>query len=140
VSNGVRILIAEDDKDLGPMMVEDLKDAGFSTVDLCENGQDAFNKSVQGANEDTAYDLIISDWDMPVMNGLALLEKVRRNSKTADTPFVLITGVGTQETVRMASRHGVSAIILKPFEKEALIEKAKILTESGRSAASASSS
>lgn len=120
-----RILIVEDEQEIKDLLAENLKEAGFENVFTAGQGQEAFNLCVTQLQDSQAFDLIISDWDMPVMNGIQFLEKIRKHPEMSETVFILITGVGTAETVKMASRHGVSSIILKPFQKETILEKVR---------------
>lgn len=121
------ILVVEDENELASIIKENLTQEGFTDCEIANNGQDAYNACIKRLNDKKPFQLIISDWDMPVMNGIQLLEKIRKNALMEDIPFVLITGVGSAETVRMASRLGVSAIILKPFDRKVLVEKVQNL-------------
>lgn len=121
------ILIVEDENELANIIKENLTQEGFTDCEIANNGQDAYNACIKRLNDKKPFHLIISDWDMPVMNGIQLLEKVRKNTLMEEIPFILITGVGSAETVRMASRLGVSAIILKPFDRKVLVEKVQNL-------------
>lgn len=128
------VLIVEDETELGDLLKEHLSAEGFVHVNVAKNGQEAYNELLKKQKEDHPYSLIISDWDMPVMNGLQLLEKVRKNENLAETPFILITGVGTAETVQMASRYGVSGILLKPFDQDIFVRKVKSLVPTSQAA------
>lgn len=130
------ILIVEDENELAKIIQENLNQEGYSDCEVANNGQEAYNACIKRLNNKKPFHLIISDWDMPVMNGIQLLEKIRKNTLMEETPFVLITGVGSAETVRMASRLGVSAIILKPFDRKVLAEKVQNLLGSPESKAS----
>lgn len=121
------ILIVDDENELASLIKEDLEASGYTNIDTASNGQEAFNKCVSKISSSDPYKLIVSDWDMPVMNGIQFLEKVRRNTHLSEIPFILITGVGTAEAIKMASRHGVSAILLKPFDKGVLLDKIKTI-------------
>jgi len=132
------ILIVEDEQELLLIMKSSLEAAGFPQVETAANGQEAYNLCVKRSGADGPFSLVISDWDMPIMNGIQLLKKIRDNPRLSELPFILITGVGTMETVKMASQCGASAILLKPFANEVLVEKVKSLLGAGSSAASAS--
>ncbi|MDG1753058.1 MAG: response regulator [Thalassotalea sp.] len=68
-------------------------------------------------------DLIISDWDMPKMNGLGLLQTIRKNSDYAKTPFLMLTANVNPHDVKQAILSGVSEYLLKPFTSNTLKEK-----------------
>ena len=80
------------------------------------NGRQAQNKLADGG-----YDLVLCDWEMPEMGGDELLEWMRANDATRDTPFVMITSRGEKEHVVKAVELGVSNYIVKPFTTEKLV-------------------
>ena len=66
------------------------------------------------------FDLIVSDWNMPLMDGVELLRRVRRHPPTARTPFILMTASLTEYAWRGAIEHGATEFLLKPFALDAL--------------------
>lgn len=82
----MRILIAEDEKDLNRILVSRLEAEHYS-VDACFNGQEALEYL-----ESAEYDAAVLDIMMPVMDGLSVLRKLR--SKNISTPVLLLTGKG----------------------------------------------
>ena len=68
-------------------------------------------------------DLIISDWNMPKMNGLELLKAVRTEAGISNTPFIMITAEAEKENIVQAVQCGVSNFIVKPFTAEVLRQK-----------------
>lgn len=69
------------------------------------------------------FDLIISDWNMPNMTGLELLNYVRTEKQLKNIPFLMITAEAQRENIIEAAKAGVSQYIVKPFTEEALQEK-----------------
>ena len=67
--------------------------------------------------------LILSDWNMPVMNGLDLLKAVRSDAKLKDVPFIMITAEGQKPNIMEAVDAGVNNYIVKPFNAEIIKEK-----------------
>ncbi len=125
------ILLADDDDSLRRVLEFQLSDAGFRVL-TAENGSQALE--LFAANE---VDCVITDWRMPEMNGLELLERV--NAIRSDIPIIVITAFSEVETAVSAMRHGAFDFITKPFNREAIlltIEKAlkfnEILTENRR--------
>jgi two-component system chemotaxis response regulator CheY len=95
-----------------------LEQLGIRNVYESENGKDALNKaSVQ------PLDLIISDYNMPEMDGLALLRAVRGHPAVRKLPFILLTGRGDRELVVKAAQAGVNNYLVKPFTQVTLREK-----------------
>ncbi|GBC60051.1 response regulator [Desulfonema ishimotonii] len=74
-------------------------------------------------------DLIICDWNMPNMTGIALLKKVRGDKRFSDLPFVMVTAEGKKENVIEATRAGVTGFIIKPFTAKDLGKKLKIILQ-----------
>ncbi len=68
-------------------------------------------------------DLIVSDWNMPKMNGLELLKAVRSDQDLKDIPFIMITAEVEKENVLEAIKAGVSGYITKPFTLETVRKK-----------------
>ena len=76
-------------------------------------------------------DLIICDWNMPNMTGIALLKKIRADRRFADLPFVMVTAEGKKENVIEATKEGVTGFIIKPFTAKDLGKKLKLILEDG---------
>lgn len=85
------------------------------TTSEASNGKEGLERL---AEED--FDLIMTDWNMPIMNGLEFVTALRRD---LDTPILMITTVGMREDVMAAVQAGVNAYILKPLDPKDLIEK-----------------
>jgi len=69
------------------------------------------------------YRAVLSDWNMPNMDGLALLEAVRRDAALRELPFLMTSIDGSPERADLARRVGVSAFLLKPFDATTLRPK-----------------
>jgi chemotaxis signal transduction protein/CheY-like chemotaxis protein len=141
VNKSIKILLVEDAGVMRKMEIKTLNSLDFNNVKEAENGKDA----IEYLQNDPAVELIISDWNMPVMDGFELLKWVRSNEKTKNIPFLMATGRGEKKEVEKASEAGVSSFISKPFNKEELqdkineafgekseIEEAKPLTQESR--------
>lgn len=87
-------------------------------IDEAANGREAYQLM-----EDKHYDLILCDWEMPVMKGDELLELVRKHPKLKDTPVIMITAKSEKDDVITAIHLGVNGYIVKPFTIEALLQK-----------------
>ena len=91
---------------------------GPAQVTQAANGQEALYHFL-----DQAFDLIITDWNMPDMDGLTLVTRVRAHPTNASVPIIMITARATQEDVVKAMAAGVSAYIAKPFNRNELTDK-----------------
>ncbi|MCL4322280.1 MAG: chemotaxis response regulator CheY [Deltaproteobacteria bacterium] len=114
----MKILVVDDFSTMRRIIKNILKQIGFVNVDEAENGQVALSKIADGN-----YDFVISDWNMPEMNGIELLKSVRANETTKDLPFLMVTAEAKKENVVEAVKAGVNNYIVKPFTAETLQEK-----------------
>ncbi|MDA8053112.1 MAG: chemotaxis response regulator CheY [Deltaproteobacteria bacterium] len=114
----MKILVVDDFSTMRRIIKNILKQIGFANVDEAENGQVALSKIADGN-----YDFVISDWNMPEINGIELLKSVRANETTKDLPFLMVTAEAKKENVVEAVKAGVNNYIVKPFTAETLQEK-----------------
>lgn len=107
-----RILIVEDEPDITSFLERGLAQHGFSTVS-CENGALAL-QMLEDSHADNEIHLIVSDIQMPIMDGIALALNVARDMP--HIPFVLMTGYAHQRERAIGLESLVVGIIEKPFE------------------------
>lgn len=93
-------------------------DEGFRLIYDANEGKKAL--SLMRKNN---FELIICDWSMPGMNGLQLLQEVRRRDETRAIPFLMVTGESDIDKVNAAIKCGVSDFIIKPFSHSILLKK-----------------
>lgn len=109
----MNVLIVDDSRAMRMIVGRTLKQAGFSGLNIteAENGLEAFEKIQQ-----EVPDVVLSDWNMPTMTGIELLQKlVDSNIKV---PFGFVTSESSADTHRQASELGSSFFITKPFTPE----------------------
>jgi len=111
VFNGLRVLVVDDSASMLHVLKEYLGRMGMGSVTAAKNGEEAWGL-IQGEGK---FDLIISDWKMPRLSGIELLDKVRKESGTPDVPFVLVTSEAKTDSILMAGKHSATAYIIKPF-------------------------
>ena len=125
-----KILVAEDQAFMRLGMVKLLIDIGFEEINVvaCENGKVAYDILKSGIDE---FDIVISDWNMPKMNGFELLKAIRAaRGYFKNIPFILVTTVSEKEKVVEALNYNVAAYLLKPVQPPKLQESIKrIFTE-----------
>ena len=83
---------------------------GAQHVEQASNGVEALKLLRHGG-----IDVVLSDWNMPVMSGIELLQKMRADPVLAKTPFVLVTAESNRDQIRKAIEAGVNGILVKPF-------------------------
>ncbi len=114
----LQVLLVEDDAFAQRLAVSVLKQLGITKLVVVKDGQAAID---QLNHEDTRYDLIISDWNMPNVTGLDLLKHVRKTWE--NMPFLMLTGNANEDFVRIAQANKVDAYIIKPFSPAQLKQK-----------------
>ena len=114
------ILFVEDSPTMRRIIVNSLKQLGEAEIIEAENGVDALEK-VDGKS----IDLVVTDWNMPEMNGAELVKVLRGMPEYAEVPIVMITTRGMQDDVMTAMKLGVNGYIIKPFTPDVLKEKLK---------------
>jgi two-component system chemotaxis response regulator CheY len=95
-----------------------LKELGFSNVDEAEDGAIALQKLQNGG-----FEFVVTDWNMPNMDGLHLLQAIRSAPNLKHLPVMMITAEAKKETIIAAAQAGASGYIVKPFTAATLAEK-----------------
>lgn len=113
-------LVVDDHEPMRKSVMHALKETGYIDVVLATDGIQA-RKLLQ----QTPVDAIISDWNMPNMNGLQLLKSLRADEQYKNVPFMLVTGEASREKVLEAIGAKVSEMLLKPFTAHTLVEKSQ---------------
>lgn len=123
--SNIRFLVVDDFSTMRRIVRNLLKEIGHSNVDEAEDGQAALTKLKAGA-----FDFVVSDINMPNMNGFELLRQIREDAKLKVLPVLLVTAEAKREDIIMAAQIGASGYIVKPFTKATLEEKlGKILAK-----------
>ncbi|MFA7418787.1 MAG: chemotaxis protein CheW [Melioribacteraceae bacterium] len=121
LSSSIKILLVEDANAMRMMEIKTLNSLDFKNVLEANSGLSA----IKILEKDPDVALIISDWNMPEMDGFELLKWVRTNEATKTVPFLMATGRGEKKEVEKALEAGVSAFISKPFNNVELLDKIK---------------
>lgn len=114
----LRFLVVDDFATMRRIVRNLLKDLGFNNVEEAEDGQDALNKMKQ-----TDFDFVISDWNMPNIDGLQLLNEIRNTPAWASLPVLMVTAEAKKENIIAAAQAGASGYVVKPFTAAILEEK-----------------
>ncbi len=114
----IKFLVVDDSLTMRRIVVNALKAIGYDSFIEAADGKEAFSKlQSEGA------DFVISDWNMPEMNGLDLVKSIRSSSTLGDTPVLMVTTRGNKDDVIEAMQARVNNYIVKPFTPQALKEK-----------------
>lgn len=113
----MKCLVVDDSATMRRIVVNTLKTIGYADIVEAGDGKEALEKC------DGSVELVITDWNMPVMGGLELVKSLRANTQTAKTPILMVTTRSVKEDILQAVEAGVSSYILKPFTPQVLKEK-----------------
>lgn len=115
----MKLLVVDDSSTMRRIIKNTLGRLGHKEVLEAEDGKIAWDLMVANAD----IDVLITDWNMPNMNGLELVQKVRAQEKYADLPIIMVTTEGGKAEVITALKAGVNNYIVKPFTPQVLKEK-----------------
>jgi len=115
----LKLLVVDDSSTMRRIIKNTLSRLGYEDVLEGEDGLQGWG--VLDANADIG--MLITDWNMPEMNGLELVKKVRADSRFSDLPIIMVTTEGGKAEVITALKAGVNNYIVKPFTPQVLKEK-----------------
>jgi two-component system, chemotaxis family, chemotaxis protein CheY len=115
---GKKTLVVDESKVMGQIIINSLKELGFSYPSEAENGAAGLKKIGE-----ELVDLIVSCWNMSNMTGLEFLKAVRANTDLKGTTFIMVTSEANKEKIMEAVQAGVNQYIVKPFNAIQLEEK-----------------
>lgn len=119
----MKFLVVDDFSTMRRIIRNLLKELGYSNVDEAEDGSVALAKLKR-----ESFDFVVSDWNMPVMDGLQLLQSIRAEPSLSKLPVLMVTAEAKKENILAAAQAGASGYIVKPFTAATLDEKiSKIL-------------
>lgn len=123
----MKFLIVDDFSTMRRIIRNLLKEAGFQNADEAEDGAVALQKLKAGN-----FDFVVSDINMPNLNGFELLQAIRADAGLKHLPVLMVTAEARKEDIMLAAQSGASGYIVKPFTKATLEEKVlKILDRMG---------
>ena len=126
----LKFLVVDDFSTMRRIVRNLLKELGYTNVDEAEDGAIALQKLNSGS-----FDFVVTDWNMPNMDGLTLLQSIRRTPELKHLPVLMITAEAKKENIIAAAQAGASGYVVKPFTAVTLAEKLqKIFEKMGRTA------
>jgi two-component system chemotaxis response regulator CheY len=118
MNTDIKILIVDDQPSIHKLLRRILKQLGFNIIVEAYDGESAWD-----ILESQRIDLIIADWNMPKMNGLELLMKIRSSKTHKSIPFLMLTGNSKKEQIIEAMNAGATGYAIKPFTAEVISNK-----------------
>jgi len=114
----IKILVVDDFSTMRRIVKNVLKQIGFENIEEAEDGSQALAKLKTGG-----FSFMVSDWNMPNMDGLELLKSVRKDPALKDLPILMVTAEAEKDKVVTAIQAGVNNYVVKPFTAEVFKEK-----------------
>jgi two-component system chemotaxis response regulator CheY len=114
----MRFLVVDDFSTMRRIVRNLLKELGFANVDEAEDGAIALQKLKAGG-----FDFVVSDWNMPNMDGLTLLQSIRADESLKKLPVLMVTAEAKKENIVAAAAAGANGYVVKPFTAATLDEK-----------------
>jgi two-component system chemotaxis response regulator CheY len=118
----MRALVVDDSRPIRRIEGDILKELGFETRDAC-HGKDALEK----LQDEPRPDVVLVDWNMPEMNGLEFIKTVRQDARYSGMVILMVTTETETDQMLRALTAGADEYLMKPFAKDGLIEKLRIL-------------
>jgi two-component system chemotaxis response regulator CheY len=114
----LRFLVVDDFSTMRRIVKNLLKELGYANVDEAEDGVQALAKL-----RSEPFDFVVSDWNMPNMDGLTMLQNIRADAALAKLPVLMVTAEAKKENIIAAAQAGANGYVVKPFTAATLDEK-----------------
>ncbi|MFT5879617.1 MAG: two-component system chemotaxis response regulator CheY [Moritella sp.] len=120
----IKILIVDDFSTMRRIIKNLLRDLGFNNTFEADDGNTALPMLKNGD-----YDFVVTDWNMPGMQGIDLLKEIRKDQTLCHIPVLMVTAEAKREQIIEAAQSGVNGYIIKPFTAATLKEKLEKIFE-----------
>ena len=124
MDKNMKILVVDDFSTMRRIIKNLLRDLGFTNTQEADDGNTAL-PMLQAGN----FDFLVTDWNMPGMQGIDLLKAVRADAKLKTMPVLMVTAESKREQIIEAAQAGVNGYIVKPFTAATLNEKLQKIFE-----------
>ncbi|GEA11721.1 chemotaxis response regulator CheY [Alteromonas sp. KUL49] len=118
MDKSMKILVVDDFSTMRRIIKNLLKDLGFANIQEADDGNTALPMLQQGD-----FDFVVTDWNMPGMQGIDLLRHIRADDKLKHLPVLMVTAEAKKEQIVAAAQAGVNGYVVKPFTAATLKEK-----------------
>jgi two-component system, chemotaxis family, chemotaxis protein CheY len=130
-SKNLKFLVVDDFPTMRRIVMSLLKELGYTNLSEAENGAEGLAKL-----RSSHFDFVVSDWNMPVMDGLTMLQHIRDDATLKHLPVLMVTAEAKKENIIAAAQAGASGYVVKPFTAATLQDKlAKIFEKLNQVAA-----
>ena len=114
----MKVLVVDDFSTMRRIVKNLLRDLGFTNIQEADDGSTALPMLKDGE-----FDFVVTDWNMPGMQGIDLLKAIRADASLAHIPVLMVTAEAKKEQIVMAAQAGVNGYIVKPFTAATLKTK-----------------
>ncbi|MDR5810573.1 chemotaxis response regulator CheY [Caballeronia sp. LZ019] len=118
MDKNMKILVVNDFPTMRRIVRNLLKELGYSNVDEAEDGAAGLARLRGGG-----FDFVISDWNMPNLDGLSMLQQIRADAALSHLPVLMVTAESKKENIIAAAQAGANGYVVKPFTAATLDEK-----------------
>ena len=118
LDKNMKVLVVDDFSTMRRIVKNLLRDLGFTNISEADDGSTALPMLKEGS-----FDFVVTDWNMPGMQGIDLLKAIRADASLSHIPVLLITAEAKKEQIVMAAQAGVNGYIVKPFTAATLKTK-----------------
>ena len=118
MDKSMKILVVDDFSTMRRIIKNLLKDLGFSNIQEADDGSTALPMLQQGD-----FDFVVTDWNMPGMQGIDLLKNIRADDSLKHLPVLMVTAEAKKEQIIAAAQAGVNGYVVNPFTAATLKEK-----------------
>lgn len=124
MNKDMKILVVDDFSTMRRIIKNLLRDLGFNNTEEADDGNTALPLLKSGK-----FDFLVTDWNMPGMQGIDLLKEVRKDPELASLPVMMVTAESKKDQIVEAAQAGVNGYIVKPFTAQTLKEKIEKIFE-----------
>ncbi|PKG39865.1 chemotaxis response regulator CheY [Psychromonas sp. Urea-02u-13] len=118
MDRNMKVLIVDDFSTMRRIIKNLLRDLGFTNTFEADDGSTALPMLKDGS-----FEFVVTDWNMPIMQGIDLLKEIRKDPKLKHLPVLMVTAEAKREQIIEAAQAGVNGYIVKPFTAGTLKEK-----------------
>jgi two-component system chemotaxis response regulator CheY len=118
LDKNMKVLVVDDFSTMRRIIKNLLRDLGFTNISEADDGSTALPMLKDGS-----FDFVVTDWNMPGMQGIDLLRAIRADAKLSHIPVLMVTAEAKKEQIVMAAQAGVNGYIVKPFTAATLNTK-----------------
>jgi two-component system chemotaxis response regulator CheY len=120
INKDMKILVVDNHENMRRIVKQVLNDLGFRNVKVADDGATALPML-----KNESFNFLVSDWDMPQMQGIDLLKAVRADGNLKNLPVLMVAAEAKKEQIIEAAKSGVNDYCIKPFNRETLNWKIK---------------